>query len=172
MTVMVIRGDLTAVELREAACISTDANASRRMLAIALVLEGHDRKSAAMICDMERQTLRDWIHRYNAEGLDGLSSRVSSGPKPLLTVAQKKQFAQWVKDGPDPEVDGVVRWRCADLRQKIEEEFKVVMHERTVGKHLANLGFRRLSVRPQHPQADEEAQEKYKWRRDRDSNPG
>lgn len=132
------------------------------MLAIALVLEGHDRKSAATICGMERQTLHDWIYRYNAEGLDGLSNRVSRGPKPLLTAAQKEQFAHWVKDGPDPEDDGVVRWRCIDLQAKIEEEFKVVMHERTVGKHLADLGFRRLSVRPQPPGADEEAQAAFK----------
>lgn len=162
MTVLVTREDFTAEELREAACASKDANASRRMLAIALVLEGHDRKSAATLCGMDRQTLRDWIHRYNAEGLDGLSNRVSAGPKPLLSAAQKEQFAHWVKDGPDPEVDGVIRWRCADLRQKIEKEFKVVMHERTVGKHLADLGFRRLSVRPQHPEADEEIQEAFK----------
>lgn len=162
MTVMVTREDLTADELREAACASKDANASRRMLAIALVLEGHNRKSAATICGMERQTLRDWIHRYNDEGLGGLSNRVSPGPKSLLTAAQKEQFAQWVKDGPDPETDGVVRWRCVDLQRKIEQEFKVVMHERTVGTYLADLGFRRLSVRPQHPNSAEETQEAFK----------
>jgi transposase len=39
------------------------------MLAIALVLEGVDRATAAETCGMDRQTLRDWVHRYNAEGL-------------------------------------------------------------------------------------------------------
>ena len=52
-----------------------------------------------------------------------------------------------VREGPDPAVDGVVRWRRVDLQRKIEARFGVEMHERTVGKQLAGLGFRRLSVR-------------------------
>ena len=67
--------------------------------------------------------------------------------------------AQWVRDGPDPTTDGVMRWRCVDLKRRIEERFGVVMHERTVGKQLAKLGFRRLSVRPQPPKSDPEAQD-------------
>ncbi len=54
------------------------------MLAIALVLEGSDRKGAAETCGMDRQTLRDWVHRYNAEGLAGLTNRPSPGRRPRL----------------------------------------------------------------------------------------
>jgi hypothetical protein len=67
-----------------------------------------------------------------------------------------------VRAGPDRARDGVVRWRRIDLKHRIKAEFGVVMHERTVGKHLAALGFRRLSVRPQHPKSDPEAQETFK----------
>ena len=67
-----------------------------------------------------------------------------------------------VRAGPDPETDGVVRWRRIDLKRKIEERFGVTMHERTVGKQLASLGFRRLSARPQHPKSDPDAQEAFK----------
>jgi hypothetical protein len=56
----------------------------------------------------------------------------------------------------------VVRWRRVDLRDELERRFGVVLHERSVGKVLAKLGYRRLSVRPRHPQADEEAQEAFK----------
>jgi hypothetical protein len=79
-----------------------------------------------------------------------------------LTAAQKAELAAWVEAGPDPERDGVVRWRCADLKRRIEAEFGVVLHERSVGKHLAALGLRRLSVRPQHPKADPAAQTAFK----------
>jgi len=58
--------------LREAAARTQDAKAARRMPAIALVLEGWSREAAAEACAMDRQTLRDWVHRYNAEGLEGL----------------------------------------------------------------------------------------------------
>ena len=162
MAVAITRTDLSARELRVTAAKSKDARAARRMLAIALVLEGSDRKTAAESCGMDRQTLRDWVHRYNAEGLEGLSDRRSAGPAPRLSPAQKAELAALVREGPDAAVDGVVRWRRVDLKRRIEAQFGVTMHERTVGKQSAALGFRRLSVRPQHPKSDPEAQEAFK----------
>jgi transposase len=162
MAVEVTRKDLTPAELRAAAGRTTDARAVRRMLAIAMVLEGADRKTAAETCGMDRQTLRDWVHRYNAEGLAGLSNRRSPGRQPRLTPEQKAELAAWVEAGPDPKLDEVVRWRRKDLQRRIAARFGVEMHERTVGKKLAELGYRRLSVRPRHPKADPEAQEAFK----------
>jgi transposase len=162
MAVAITRTDFSARDLRAAAAKTTDAKAARRMLAIALVLEGVDRKTAAVSCGMDRQSLRDWVHRDNAEGLAGLSDRRSAGPKPRLSPEQKAELARMVCEGPDPAVDGVVRWWRVDLQRKIEARFGVVMHERTVGKQLAALGFRRLSVRPQHPKSDPGAQAAFK----------
>lgn len=160
--VAVIRGDLTSQELREGAGRIRDGRVVRRMLAIALVLSGVSRKTAAESCGMDRQTLRDWVHRYNEEGIAGLFDRKGGGARPRLSPEQQAQFVAWVEDGPDPEKDGVVRWRCADLQARIEAEFGVKLHERTIGKHLAKHGFRRLSVRPEHPNADPAAQEAFK----------
>ena len=162
MAVAITRTDLSARALRLAASNAKGSNAARRMLAIALVLEGAARRSAAETCGMDRQTLRDWVHRFNAEGLKGLSNRRSAGPSPLLSVEQKAELAQLVREGPDSAVDGVVRWRCVDLQRKIKARFGVKMHERTVGKQLVGLGFRRPSVRPQHPKSNPEAQEAFK----------
>lgn len=162
MAVAITRTDLSARELRAAASKTGDAKAARRMLALALVLEGVDRKTAAETCGMDRQTLRDWVHRYNADGLEGLPDRRSAGPSPRLSPDRKAELAQIVRKGPDLETDGVVRWRRVDLKRKIEARFGVVMHERTVGKQLAGLDFRRLSVRPQHPKSNPDAQEAFK----------
>lgn len=159
--VEVTRTDLSSSDLRRASSKASTARAARRMLAIALVLEGVDRKTAAETCGMDRQTLRDWVHRYNAEGLAGLVDRKSPGAPRLLTDEQKRQLAKLVDDGPQEE-DNVVRWRWVDLQGKIKDMFGVEMHERTVGKQLAALGYVRLSVRPQHPKADEEAQASFK----------
>lgn len=157
----ITRDDLTAGELRAASGKTKDVFASRRMLALALVLEGVDRKTAAQSCGMDRQTLRDWVHRYNAAGLAGLSNRKAPGRSRRLTPEQRAQLAGWVEDGPGPG-DGVVRWRRIDLKRRIEESFGVTLHERTVGKHLTELGFVKISVRPQHPKADPDAQEAFK----------
>ena len=73
--IAITRRELTATELRAAAGKTKDSRAARRMLAIALVVEGVDRATAAQTCGMDRQTLRDWVHRYNAEGLSGLVNR-------------------------------------------------------------------------------------------------
>jgi transposase len=160
--VAITRDELTAGQLRASAAKAGDAGSARRMLALALVMEGVDRKTAAETCGMDRQTLRDWVHRYNAEGLSGLTNRKSPGRQPWLTPAQKAELAVLVEQGPDPERDGVVRWRRKDLQRRIEEMFGVVMQERTVGAQLAELGFVRLSVRPRHPKADEAAQAAFK----------
>ena len=160
--IAITRMELTAVELRRAAGRSKDARAARRMLAIALVLEGVDRATAAATCGMDRQTLRDWVHRYNAEGLAGLVNRTVPHRARRLAPEQLAALAAWVEAGPDPVRDGVVRWRRKDLQHRIEASFGVTLHERTVGKQLAALGFRRLSVRPQHPKSDPEAQAAFK----------
>ena len=158
----ITRKDSTAKELRAASAKASNAKAARRMLAIALVLEGKDRKTAAETCGMDRQTLRDWVHRYNAEGLAGLQNGKTPGRPCRLTAAQKAELADLVEKGPDAEEDGVVRWRCVDLKRRIEEMFGVKLHERTVGKQLKALGYVRLSVRPQHPKSDPQAQEAFK----------
>ena len=159
MAVAITRRDLSAGELRREAARTRDAKAARRMLAIAFVLEGRPREDAAESCGMDRQTLRDWVHRYNAGGLAGLADRPRrNGPRPRVSPGQEATVAEWAEQGPDLGRDGVVRWRCRDLQGRIAREFGVGLHERTVGKLLAKLAFRRLSVRPQHPRSDPEAQ--------------
>jgi transposase len=162
MAVEVTRRDLSAAELRREAARSRDANAARRMLAIALVLDGHSREDAAEACGMDRQTLRDWVHRYNAEGLAGLANRRAPGPAPRLSAEQEAAVDRWVEQGPELERDGVVRWRCRDLQERIGREFGVRMPERTPGQLLAKLRFRRLSVRPRHPETAPAAQAAFK----------
>jgi transposase len=163
MTVAITRTELDASGLRAAAARSRDAAASRRMLALALVLEGHTRTEAARAAGMDRQTLRDWVHRYNAEGLDGLSNRPQRGkPERRLTPAQEAAVAEWVSQGPCLAEHKVVRWRLIDLRDEIAREFGVQFHERTIGKLMARLNFARVSVRPRHPDQDAAAQEAHK----------
>jgi transposase len=156
----ITRDDYTAAELREAATRSNDADATRRMLALALVLEGYKRCEAGKLCG--RQTLRDWVLRYNAEGIAGLCNRIAAGPKPRLTPEQDAAVAELVRKGPDLAVDGVVRWRRVDLARVIKARFNVTLAERSVGAMLRRLGFRRLSVRPRHPRQDPAAQETHK----------
>lgn len=163
MTVRITRMELDASGLRAEAARSGDAKMVRRLLALALVLEGCDRTQAARQCGMDRQTLRDWVIRYNAEGVPGLSDRPhAGGPTAKLTEMEGAQRARWVREGPDRAEDGVVRGRLRDLRARILARFFVVLDERSVGRMLNGMGFSHVSVRPRHPQADPEAQAAHK----------
>jgi transposase len=79
---------------------------------------------------MDRQALRDWVHRYNAAGLAGLRNLKSPGRGSKLTARQQAEWAELVEAGPDPAVHGVVRWRRVDLRDELQRRFGVALHER------------------------------------------
>lgn len=159
MTVKITRTEHDARSLRLLSSQEKSGEKLRRLLGLALILDGVDRESAARQCGMQRQTLRDWVHRYNAEGIAGLSDRAhGGGVKRFLSASQDAAIVEWVKAGPDLKQDGVVRWRRADLGQRIAREFDIKLHERSVGKLLHRLGMAHVSTRPRHPKADVEAQ--------------
>jgi transposase len=160
--IAITRTEHTAEALREFAAKGRDAAQVRRLLAMALILEGRSRSEAAEQSGMDRQTLRDWVHRFNEAGVAGLSSRRSPGRAAALSQAQMDELKQLVIAGPDPDKDHVVRWRCLDLRGKVAERFTVSVHERTIGKWLRKLELTRLQPRPFHPQKDAGAQEAFK----------
>jgi transposase len=157
--IRITRVDLDASGLRLAARRSSSVAAARRMLALALVLEGKSRTEASQTAGMDRPTLRDWVHRYNEEGVAGLSDRHGDfGPKRLLSPEQEADVAAWVRAGPELVEHGVVRWRRADLVRAIEIRFGIVLAERTMSTVLRRLGFRRLVPRPRHHGHDAAAQ--------------
>lgn len=162
MAVAITRLDASATDLREAAARTRDAKAARRVLAIALVLEGYSREVAAESCAMDRQTLRDWVHRYNAEGVDGLRSRTGPGRPPLLTKARMAELKEMLLKGPDPERNTVIRWRCADLCEEVAERWSVKVCKQTMGRWLRRLKMTRLQPRPYHPKKDPEAEVAFK----------
>ena len=134
----------------------------RRLLGIALILEGRSREEAARLSGMDRQILRDWVCRYNADGVAGLSSRWGPGRPPALNQAQLEELRSLVLAGPDLERNKVIRWRCADLRAEIAARWSVTLTEGTVGKLLRQLRMTRLQPRPYHPKKDAVAQEAFK----------
>ena len=115
---------------------------------------------------MDRQALRDWVHRYNAEGAEGLADRHGGGVARRLSAEQEAAVAGWIRTGPDLAKDKLVRWCCEDIQARLAELFGVSLHERSVGKsgkalalpRLHRLRFSHISTRTQHPKADVAAQ--------------
>lgn len=162
MTVAV-RTDLAAAEVRDLAKAASTPDQARRLLAIALVLEGSSREEAARSAGMDRQTLRDWVHRFNATGADGLVDRKAPGRQCRLSLEQQQELAHnSLESGPELAQDGVVRWRLTDLCALVERRFGIRYQERGMGKLVRALGFSRISARPQHPRSDPTAQDELK----------
>ena len=146
-----LRDDYSAGELRKLAARSPNGNQARRLLALAAVCDGMSRDDAARIGGMDRQTLRDWVHAFNARGPDGLVNCKGPGAKPKMSVVQSAEIAGLVGAGPDPATDVVVRWRCAGLQRIIKARFNIDLSEQSIGRQLRVMGFSHISARPRHP---------------------
>ncbi len=158
----ITRTEHTSSALRALASKCRDGAQVRRLLALAMVLDGHPRTEAASSNGMDRQTLRDWVHRYNEEGVEGLKTHPLPGRAPYLTEQQMAELYELVVKGPDVATDKVVRWRCVDLLAVVKCRFFVEVHESTIGKWLHQLRLTRLQPRPVHPKKDPEAETAFK----------
>jgi transposase len=157
-----VRTDYTAGEVRRFAKRAKDAAQARRLLAIAAVLEGASREDAAKLGGMDRQTLRDWVIRFNEQGPEGLINIPSPGAPGKLDDEHKAFLARLVEEGPIPAVHGVVRWRACDLIMQLQEEFGLSVSDDTIYRALNRLGFSHLSARPRAYKQDAEAIDAFK----------
>jgi len=152
-----LREDFGAAELRRLAAKAKDGAQARRLLSLAAVRDGLNRTEAARLGGMDRQTLRDWVHRFNQHGPDGLIDLKPSGRPGKLSDEQKEVLRQLVEAGPDRQKDGVARWRCVDLKRVVGQRFGVDLSEVSLGRVLKKLGFSHISARPRHPVQDPQA---------------
>ncbi len=157
-----LRDDFSADDLRRLAVLSRDTHQARRLLALAAVRDGMSRESAARIGAMDRQTLRDWVHAFNAHSPDGLINAKPPGAPSKLTNVQRAEMIGLVEAGPDPETDVVVRWRCIDLKRIIAARYNIDLDEVSIGRMLKLAGFSHISARPQHPAQAPEVIEDFK----------
>jgi transposase len=170
-TAIAVRTDYSSKDLRRLAGRVKNAGQARRLLAIAAVLDGGSREEAARIGGMDRQTLRDWVIRFNGQGADGLINKSAPGAPGKLTGEHKAFLTRLVEAGPIPAVHGVVRWRACDLIMRLHEEFGISVSDATIYRVLKELGFSHVSARPKAYRQDPEAIEVFKktfppaWRR-------
>lgn len=159
---LAVRRDIPAVELRRLARQEADGRVGSRLLAIANVLDGMDRATAARAAGMDRQTLRDWVIRFNDQGVDGLRDLPRSGRPAWLSEGQQATLKAIVLRGPNPERDGVSAWRAIDLCRVVEERFGVRYREGGMLRLLHALDLSWQKTRPRHPNADPMARERFK----------
>ncbi len=136
-----VRGDYTPEHLEAMAETVPDRAHARRLRAIAAVLKGVNRRKAAEIGGMQRQTLRDWVQRFNAEGLEGLVTRKPSGRPAKLSAGQKRELLVLLSSAAAKEEYEVTLWRLAKITEIIKVRFGVKLNEISVGRMLRSLGL-------------------------------
>jgi transposase len=161
MGAVAIRRDHAPEELRALARRERDGRVCSRLLALANALDGMSREEAARLAGMDRQTLRDWVHRYNVEGIEGLKDRPRSGRPPRLDPGQQAALKALVLKGPELERDGCVAWRVRDLCRLVERRFGVRYSETGLLRLLHGLDLSWQKPRPIHPEADPKAQARF-----------
>lgn len=162
MPALPIRADVSPGELRNLARRESDGRVSRRLLSIANALEGMDRAMAARAAGMDRQTLRDWVIRYNRGGPAALFDAWGDGRPCRMSDGDQAALRALVLAGPDPAVDGVSTWRVIDLCGIVQQRFGVSYSESGLAKLLHGLDLSWQTPRPQHPQSDAAAQATFK----------
>ena len=157
-----IRTERDAAELRRLARRERDGRVSARLLALANALDGLPREEAARLAGMTGQTLGDWVHRYNEEGVEGLRDRPRPGRPCALDEGQQAALKALVLKAPKLERDGCVAWRARDLCDVVERRFGVRYREAGMLRLLKGLDLSWQKARPVHPEADPGAQERFK----------
>jgi transposase len=162
MGALAIRKDRTVAVLRKLAKAESNPRVARRMLAIANALSGMSRETAAQAAGMDRQTLRDWVIRYNAHGLDGLCDRWGDGRPARLEPDEQAELARIIIAGPDPEKDGISAYTLEDLARICGQHFGKTLHASSMSRVVRRLGFSRQKARPSHPKKDPAAAAAFK----------
>lgn len=151
-----------AIELRCLARRERDGRVSARLLALANALDGLPREEAARLAGMTGQTLGDRVHRYNAEGVDGLRDRPRSGRPCALDEGRQAALEALILQGPKLARDGCVAWRLRDLCGLVERRFGTRYSETGMLRLVKSLDLSWQKTRPVHPEADLKAQERFK----------
>ena len=152
--IAVTRTDHTPEDLRALAAQHKYRDCRVRLRAIALIIEDElSRGEIACGVGVDVQTLRDWVVRYNAQGLDGLRDAPRSGRPRKLDARQTAELVSKIEAGTDPDAGEPSRWTLASVQQWIKDRFDVDYTVEGVRQMLRRLGFRHLSPRLIHPKA-------------------
>jgi transposase len=153
-----IRDDILAEELRQLARQESDGRVACRLLGVANALDGMSRERAARQAGMDRQTLRDWVVRYNAKGVAGLHDQPKGHNPEKLTESEQAVLLAHVFRAPDPARDGTCAWTLADLCDFAETRFSKRLSTSGMWGVLQRLGLSHQKARSVHPKSDAKAQ--------------
>lgn len=158
---MHVEDHVPLAELKRLARFERDAKLSKRYQIIVLAIEGYTAPAIARSLGLSRRPCQQWVRRFNEEGLAGLDEKPGRGRPPLLTPEEQTRLKDRIDAGPT-EADGVCTLRGKDIQRILEVGFGKVRSLDTVYYQLHQMGYSSLAPRPQHRNANPEAQAAFK----------
>jgi len=125
----------------------------QRLLAVRLVVMGNTVPQAAKAVGLKQRQTRNWIHRFNSEGVNGLRDRPRPGQPVKLSRQKEQEFRERVEKGAIQK-DRTCNLRVKDIQRILREEFCADYCLGGTYFLLHRLGFSSLAPRPRNPQAD------------------
>ena len=158
---LTVQTNLTPDDLAKIAKKEPNPRVRQRLLAVRLVVMGNTVPQAAKAVGLKQRQSRNWIHRFNEEGLHGLRDRPRPG-QPVKLPRQKEQaFRERIAEGAGKK-DSTPNLRVKDIQRILREEFGADYCLGGTYFLLHRLGFSSLVPRPRHPKADQQAQSRFK----------
>ena len=151
----------TVKELQKLYRTEKNARFARRIHGVYLACKGLSCPEIMEITGSGRRTIQQWVHQYNAGGIDALEDSPRPGQPTKLPRDKERAFCQRIEAGPTAKDDVSVfnGWVIARI---LEKEFGAKYSLWGTYHLLYRLGYCCLCPRPQHEKADPQLQEEFK----------
>lgn len=148
-------------EIESALAKEKDAKVVRWLLGIRLMALKKTPHDIGPQLNASERTVRNWAHRFLADGIEGMHRHPGSGHQSFLSHEEQERFKERIRQGPT-EADGVATWRGLSVIEMLRREFGVSYTRSGVYDLMHRMGFSLLMPRARHPESSEEEQGRFK----------
>ncbi len=131
-----------------------------RLLALGHLQVGKAKQEITEMFQITFPTLRRWVLRFIAKGVQGLDEKAGKGRRKKLPTEKEEEFRQQVEKLQSLRKGGRVRGQ--DIQLLLKEKFYVDHALSSVYHVLERCGLSWISSRSKHPKSDLAAQEDFK----------
>ncbi len=135
----------------------------RAQLVLLSAEHGLTAREIGEIVRLNEQSVRNWLKRYMAEGIEGLKDQPRPGAPSLVTDSYREQLVASVRRRPRSLDLPFSMWTCQRLADYLAEETGLRVSGETVRRHLADAGI--VMSRPQHKISSPDPEYEVKKRR-------
>jgi transposase len=130
-----------------------------RLYAVYQISKGKDAQEIQDLYSASHKSICNWVHRYNAEGVEGLKDRPRSGRPPLLNDSQKSELDQLIQGSPLEHGYPTATWTGALVADLIKKRFGVEYKKAQVYNILHSLKFSFQKGKGYYPETEERTEE-------------